>query len=416
MAEYRKIILTPNVYSVKTRKGRKLVPVTKTLLKNVAKTANEMIEAGLRIPAPFAHWDENGVAPSPLLDQETDAETNKKKIWSSDLNAGFWKKFEATNDGELAGYVDIADEYESKVGTTIKETSVFLEPEYTDGLGRTWSNALRHVALVTNAVEPNQKNFELVDTSPEYSLSMAFSMSDAVDSSSQEKPKESDTSDEKVKSDDSNDKDKDKLGSGNIPEIISLLKDKLGYEMPSDTTAENFLDRFRTLLTSIKKDELEDDEESFNKKPKSDEKPGGDDAEVRTSPVAMSDTNKTATTEVFEKKIPKLMEKLIETFKSAISARLDKLAMEGKLSKPKIESLRQELATLVMSLDDFDEETGEFKRTSLEEKLEMAEDLSGFYDEPTDKKPKGNTLSNDDGSTAPMTKEELDSIYNAAGF
>jgi hypothetical protein len=426
MPIFRKLIVTPQVYRVNTPKGRQIRAITKDTLREVAQVNQSMIDAGIKIPAPFAHKDDEGIVPSPMLDGEIDAQTKQKKRWSSDINGGFWKKFEATDEG-LVGYVEVPDKVAEKLGNTIQETSVLLEPEWEDGLGRKWKNALRHVALVTNAVEPNQKNFELVDLSPEYSLAMSFSMNDAVggDSSKPEKkdsdpsaksPSETaDTSSEDNKSDDSNDKDKDQLGSGNIPEIVSLLKDKLDYELPSDTTAENFLDRLRVLLTSIKKDEEEEDDD-FKVNPKSKEKPGDDDAEVRSSPAYMADESKnTDNLTILEKKSGKLLEKLQETFKALIAGRLQSALEAGKIGKRTFDNMTKELVTLTMSFEDFDEETGEFKKTKIEEKLEMAEDLAGFNGEQTTTNtlPNGGSVppSPEDANTPKATQEELEAIY-----
>jgi hypothetical protein len=424
MPIFRKLITTPDVYRVNTPKGRRIKAVTPELLKEAAETNQSMLDAGIKIPAPFAHKDDEGVVPSPLLEDDMDAQTKQKKRWSSDINGGFWKKFEYTDEG-LVGYVEVTDKIAEKLGNTIQETSVLLEPEWEDGLGRKWKNALRHVALVTNAVEPNQKNFELVDLSPEYSLAMSFSMSDAVGGDSKKPEKESDpsakspsetqdTSSEVNKSDDSNENDKDKLQSGNIPEIVSLLKEKLDYELPSDTTPENFLDRLRVLLTSIKKDE-EEEEADFKVNPKSKEKPGGDDSEVKSSPVAMADDNKDNLT-ILEKKSSRLLEKLQDTFKALIASRLQNALEAGKIGKRTFDKMTEELGTLAMSLDDFDEETGEFKKSRIEEKLEMAEDLAGFNTTDT----ASNTLPNggfippnpDDANAPKATPEELEAIYN----
>lgn len=444
MALFRKIIVRPNVYSVKTPKGRSIKAVTAELLASVVKSNNAMIDAGLKIPAPFAHKDDNNIVPSLLeADGETDAQTRKKKNWSSDINAGFWKKFELTPSGELAGYVEVPNQADAdKIGTTVQETSVFLEPEFEDGLGRKWTNALRHVALVVNPIEPDQTNFELVDTSPEYSLAMAFCMSDAVgtppkkdgdgDGKKNEGPPSSDssggssapthsspsgdssdTSKEDPKSDDSNkDSENDEdLMSGNVPEIVSLLKDKLGYELPSDTTPQNFLDRLRTLLTSIKKDE-EEEEEDFT----SEEQPKKDDnSVVKPSPVAMSqDQNKDniVLLEKLEKKASTLVDGLVSQVKSAFKKRVDALVEAGKIGKEIADKmLYPQVEALAMSLEDLNED-GSLPQTDVEKLLIMAEQLSGFDHQTDFTKPKdGAALDARDDSQSTATAEEIEASY-----
>lgn len=444
MALFRKIIVRPNVYSVKTSKGRSIKAVTTELLADVVKQNNAMLAAGLKIPAPFAHKDENNIVPSLLeADEETDAQTRKRKNWSSDINGGFWKKFELTPKGELAGYVEIPNDKDAeKIGSTIQETSVFLEPEFEDGLGRKWSNALRHVALVVNPVEPDQTNFELVDTSPEYSLAMAFCMSDAVgtppkkdgdgdgkkneskppssssspdsgSSSSSSSGNLSDTSKEDPKSDDSNvnSEDEEQQGSGNIPEIVSLLKDKLGYELPSDTTPQNFMDRLRTLLTSIKKDQ-EEEEEDFA----SEEQPKKDDnSVVKPSPVAMSqDQNKDniVLLEKLEKKASTLVDNLVLQVKTALKGRIEALIEKGKIGKEIADKmLYPQVDALTMSLEDLNED-GSLPELEAEKLIVMAEQLSGFDSQSDFNKPRdGKALEAQDQGESTATADELENSY-----
>ncbi len=422
MALFRKIITRPNVYSVKTPQGRRIKAVSKQLLSDVADTGNKMIEAGLNIPAPYAHKDGDNIVPSPLGKDE-------KPTWSANFNAGFWKKFELTPAGELAGYIEVENEDDAKkIGKSIKETSVWLEPEFTDGLGRKWKNALRHVALVTNAVEPDQENFQLVDTSPEYSLAMAFCMSDAVDipkkkdgdgdgKTGEGSPPPSDTSKEDPKSDDSNnnDPDTDNIGSGNVPEIVSLLRDKLGYELPTDTTPENFLDRLRTLLTSIKKEEEEDEELAVDKQPKEDDK-----SQAKPSPVTMAQDQNTDNVVLLEKlqtRASKLVQQMLDTVKADLTARVNAVIAAGKIGKKTAEEMfLQPIAALTMSLEDLDDE-GKVPSLEIERVLVMAESMSGLLDDADTSKPENGFVPSDPNMNLPtMSKEEQDAVYALAGL
>ena len=111
MARFKKKIVTPGVY----RTGQdKLTPVSAETISKIAKSAMDMIAAGIKIPAPFAHKDENGVVPAPLLmdgEDELDAKTKSKSTWNSVINAGFWEKFEVDpEDNGLVGYLDVPGE------------------------------------------------------------------------------------------------------------------------------------------------------------------------------------------------------------------------------------------------------------------------------------------------------------------
>lgn len=421
MPLFRKIITRPNVYSVKTPQGRRIKAVSKQLLSDVADTGNKMIEAGLNIPAPYAHKDGDNVVPSPLGKDE-------KPTWSANLNAGFWKKFELTPAGELAGYVEVENEEDAKkIGKSIKETSVWLEPEFTDGLGRKWKNALRHVALVTNAVEPDQENFQLVDTSPEYSLAMAFCMSDAVDApkkdgdgdgkSGEGSPPPADTSKENPKSDDSesNNPDAEKIGSGNVPEIVALLKEKLDYELPSDTTPENFLDRLRTLLTSIKKEEEEDEDLAVDKQPKEDEK-----SEAKSSPVTMAQDNpdNVVVLEKLQNKAKKLVDAMLSDLKADLRQRVEAVIAAGKIGKKTAEDMfLKPIEALTMSFDDLDEE-GNLPSLEIEKVLVMAESMSGLLDDAQDltKPGIGATPVLPEDTSVGMTDAEREEFFRNAGL
>jgi hypothetical protein len=420
MPLFRKIITRPNVYSVKTPQGRRIKAVSKQLLADVADTGNKMIEAGLNIPAPYAHKDGHNIVPSPLGKDE-------KPTWSANFNAGFWKKFELTPAGELAGYIEVENEDDAKkIGKSIKETSVWLEPEFTDGLGRKWKNALRHVALVTNAVEPDQENFQLVDTSPEYSLAMAFCMSDAVDApkkdgdgdgkTSEGSAPPADTSKENPKSDDASkdDPDTDQINGGNVPEIVSLLKDKLGYELPTDTTPENFLDRLRTLLTSIKKEEEEEEDLATEKQPKEEEK-----SQAKPSPVTMANENpdNVVLLEKLQKQAQKFTNKMLEDLKADLTKRVEAVVAAGKLSKKAAEELfLTPIQALTMSLEDLDEE-GNIPKLPIQDMLVMAESMSGLLDDNDYTKPNvGNVQHMQENPQDVMTAEEKEQFFRNAGL
>lgn len=431
MPLFRKIITKPDVYSVKTAKGRRIKAVTSKLLSDVADTGNKMIAAGLNIPAPYAHMDGNKTVPSPTQGTE-------KPTWSANFNAGFWKKFELTPAGELAGYIEVENEDDvKKIGTSIKETSVWLEPEWEDGLGRKWKNALRHVALVTNPIEPDQENFQLVDSSPEYALAMSFCMSDAVGGDSTPPKKKdgdgdgktgestqrgegastpSNTSGEDPKSDDSgedSDNDED-IQSGNVPEIVSLLKDKLGYELPSDTTPQNFLDRLRTLLTSIKKEEEEEVDLVDDEQPKKDDK-----SEAKSPPFAMADDNKdnSVILEKLQKQADKIVQGMLATLKADLTKRVNAVIEAGKIGKVTAEKmLLQPIEALTMSLDDLDED-GHLIPCELEERIVMAETLSGLIsDEADTSKPAVGSIPSSPDTLPSMTKEEQESFFALSGL
>lgn len=445
MALFRKVIVRPGTYSVRTATGRRIVPITRDYIKELYETNTKILESGMNIPAPYAHKDGDNIIPSILTDEDVDAETKQKKKWSSDINAGFWKKFEVGKNGEFVGYVEVPGEENDlstpagKLGKTIKETSVLVEPEWTDGLNRTWKKALRHVALVTNPVEPGQSNFEPVG--PEYALAMSFSMADEIGGppSSPGKKKEEESSEDKSsqttqegvgdegKTEEGETKELDDTGEARIGEIVSLFKEKLGIEMPSDTTCDNFYDRLRTVLIArevnemddlmgLKKKKLDGDKDKNKDGKDKDGKPAGSEVQNSNSNgYGMSDTPDT-NIELLEKKSSKLLEKYLAALKQSIADRIAAAVAAGKIGKKYAEEkLTPQLQALAMSLEDLDEETGEFKKTELEMRLEMAEELPSLSDLVSGKKPIGGFYADepsDLSTNSNVNSEDIEKSYS----
>lgn len=132
-----------------------------TYLHKVATVSNKMLEAGLRIPAPFDH---NKNAKPRTEQQEKDISINSPE--SSFNNAGYWRNFwVAPNEkgvptlfGQLDAVGDPTDPKTPayKVSNANEEVSVSITDNFEDGLGRTWTDGILHVAFVHHAVVPDQ--------------------------------------------------------------------------------------------------------------------------------------------------------------------------------------------------------------------------------------------------------------------
>jgi hypothetical protein len=403
MAKFRKNIVKPSVYRVNTKEGKQIRAVSSEFLKEVCENTREMMAAGIKVPAPYAHKNENGIYPGPVLEQEgkeVDAKTLEPTVWSSDFNAGFWNEF-TLDDTSIAGVLDSSN---SDIGETIKDTSIYVDPEFTDGLGRTWKNVIRHVALVTNPVEPYQDNFTKIEEG-EHALAMSFSMSDEVGgdpiSQVQDSP-----------SGEASDKTEANPSGGDVTEIVKLMDEKFGISFPGDTSDANFLDRLLTVLTSIPNEEEGEDE--MLGKPKG--------SEVQSSPVIMANENtddkKLEQAELLEAKAQKLLEGYMVQVKSNFTDRINALIKKGKIGKEYAEQkLFPAVEGLAMSLDDIDVE-GKFKETPLQMSLDMLDSTEGFLDN----KETGNI--NDTGGTLvadpadfseteeQMSEEEAAKVYD----
>ena len=400
MSIYKKKIVTPKVYNANTpfKGGKESVPITKDRILSMAATGNAMLEAGLKISAPFAHKDEDGIVPKPLRDGE-------KGSWNSAINGGYWNKFEVDpEDGGLIGFVDCpGDEKDlntpaGKVGTTIQETSVFLIPEWTDGNGKVWKDALWHVALVDGkSVETNQKNFEKV-TDQELALAMSFSMADE-----QVQPGDQGTN----------------KGSHTVEvgKIRKLLIEKLEIELPKDTNDVNFYDRFLTVLTSLKSKE---EEEDLTQQPEGTESP--------SSPIAMADNKDKVDTEVIikkaeatEKKANSLVELRTKDKKVELKKRITALQTKGSIGKKTAEDWLVKVEAIAMSLDDFDEE-GKYPEFAVEMAVAAieADGISLTDGEHSDTAPEGSVAGSKPEDMRkqdePMDKETEEEFFENIGM
>ena len=168
-----------------------------------------MLQSGLRIPAPFDH---NKNARPRTEQQEKDISINKPE--SAFNNAGYWKNFWVAPNNKgiptLFGQLDAVGDPEDpkspafKVSKANEEVSVSITDNFEDGLGRTWTDGILHVAFVNYAVVPDQPG---IDNSSIVNMSMI------------------------------------EEGSGNeslIEELKTVLK-KVKINLPSSTTMETFL-------------------------------------------------------------------------------------------------------------------------------------------------------------------------------
>lgn len=170
MAKFEKEILTEGLYVTGDGKGgRQVSYVPKKRIQHWASQHKKMVEAGLKIPAPEMHAD--------------DENPNKYAVAiGSKSNFGFWDQLslgEVEKDGELLttlnGVLDVpVDEDADRIGTSVQETSVYVKDKFVDGTGKVWEDVLVHIAPCTKPIEPGQKNFSRIEQGD---LSIAMSMS-----------------------------------------------------------------------------------------------------------------------------------------------------------------------------------------------------------------------------------------------
>jgi hypothetical protein len=235
---------------------------------------------------------------------------------------------------------------------------------------------------------------------------MSFSMADEI---AQTEPKDTTEVNAEDTTKDATKTTSDETSSApaNITEIVSLLRDKLGYEMPSDTDENNFLDRLRTILVSIKNDEPQEEMKDLTKVPKG--------SETESSTVVMAD-EKNINDEnpdnvmLFEKKIKRLLALHISSLQETLLDKINKLIRKGVIGKRKAETdLIPAVNAISMSLEDLDED-GNLPKTPIEMALDMLDEKAGLLDDIKETV-EGDIEEHDDDISA-MSKEETDAVYS----
>lgn len=221
-----KEILPKNTYKVRVGHNRVSKQFDEAYLARIAEQSNKMIAAGLVIPAPFDHHKD--------AIPKTKQEIEVNKAASSFNNAGDWKQFWIAPNSKgvptLYGQVDAPgsdsdkDSPYYKLKNVCKEVSISLADNFEDGLSRTWTDGLLHVAVVNHAIVPDQSPFE--DSVSIVNMSMADPDDDISDDDGEPGSK----------------------SEGVIDELKTALQSKLNLVLPSDSNPKTFM---RDLLTAV---------------------------------------------------------------------------------------------------------------------------------------------------------------------
>lgn len=92
----------------------------------------------------------------------------------SEDNLGFVEDVRAEGD-TLYAVLDIASpEHQSKIGTTLREVSIGVDPELRDSTGKVWEDFISHVAVCTNPVITGQGDFERIAARSETEKNIIF--------------------------------------------------------------------------------------------------------------------------------------------------------------------------------------------------------------------------------------------------
>lgn len=222
MPKLKKEILPEGEYLVATPSGkRQFKRFEPEYLSTVVVNTNKMIEAGLKVPAPYKHLKEAVPVSDELHENSYD-------------NAGYWDKFDIVEkNGKklITGVVDAPGETSNlstpagKLSNTIQEVSVCIKDSWTDGLGREWGPCILHCAPVLHPVVPGQDGFSLLEDAVALSVS-GLAIEPSVT---------------------------------NLAELSKELEDSAGLYIPPDTMLEELP---RVLLTVLKQKKLSDTSDS----------------------------------------------------------------------------------------------------------------------------------------------------------
>jgi hypothetical protein len=215
----------------------------------------------------------------------------------SDINAGFWENLRVENDpvlgDTLVGDLDVPGDPNDpntpagKVGTSVRETSIFVNDDFQDGRHNQYNDIPLHIALVTHPIQPGQPNF----TAPANSLALAmsqmtFTMAAAPQGaygSDRSKPSSTEPTKPGAVDQDRTDPGRQPIQSATAPDINQVIQALrgCGIGLPQDTTDANFLERLMVALGQKQISDGGDDEGSPYQQPEG--------AVTKTpAPVAMS--------------------------------------------------------------------------------------------------------------------------------
>jgi len=249
---FKKPIVTTGIYTIPGETPKK-VKITHDRLTHWIKQFDSMKEAGISVPAPWNH----------SKDALPMSVGNDGTLPRSDINAGWWEKI-WLQDGTLWGELDVPRSEDAvKIGTNVKESSIYVRPEFNDGSGNTWDDSLMHIALVTHPIENGQGNFEPVE---EMENGIALAMSQLTEPLSMSNLDE-------VRPGGSVAPQKN-----GIQEMLESLR-AVAIDLPDDTNDVNFMERLIVALRQKKASENPEDDSITNP-------PEG--AKEQPAPVAMS--------------------------------------------------------------------------------------------------------------------------------
>lgn len=147
------------------------VDIPATRVKHWSEQFGRMKAAGLKVPVAWGHV-------STAL-PKTQAEADKQEFESTKYNAGYVEEIKQAPNGDLEFVFDVETDAAAKLGTSIKDASPLILPEFRDGAGNAWNDVIGHFALCKQGVIAGQSEFQPVaaNSQPALACGLALSLS-----------------------------------------------------------------------------------------------------------------------------------------------------------------------------------------------------------------------------------------------
>jgi hypothetical protein len=362
MPRFTKEIVRAGVYEVADEQGnRREESISEDRIRHWAKSHREMRKAGLNIPAPTTH----ALTAVPTTDRKVGQVIKQTPMGQDSFtNGGFWTEMwnekrpytdpetgETTMVETLMGALEAPAEYANKIGTVVKETSIFAPPTFKDGRGKVWTDVVAHAALVIQPIEPGQANFQPADglaiAMSHYvrPLTMAFPPNGKPAAKKKPKPYSPANGSDNNGLDEEDDDDDFGInpdaemeealqvpaGSATMQDAVAELR-KCGLEVGDDATPQNFLERI--ILAARQKALTEGGgEEGPSTNPLITEPEGG---KKQPAAIAMSNVNKPALAPEFvalQQQNALLMGLVHQQYQVGASTRIANLVASGRIPK-----------------------------------------------------------------------------------
>ena len=378
--KFTKQILRPGTYVVRSPDGgRSEVKITPDRLRRYSDTFYKMRANGLKVPAPWRHDKSEPMA---------------KEVKDARDYGGYWEEAWIGSDGALYGKLDAPLAADSdKIGETVTEVSPYIQPEWVDGKGNKYEDAMLHIALVQHPVAPDQPNFlrepagddgAAVTSQPAMALSLSLLVEGAVEFADEVANSNGAGAGEGAsasKPGAAAESVPDKASNPSMQDVLAALESS-GLSLPEDTTPLNLAERIIVASKALAgKKAQEQEEEGLAGQPgdtKQQPLPIAMAGEVMAVNKKVSDDGLTITfdskedRQQYEQQSEKSLEFSAEFVRNDYQRRVEALVHSGRVTPAYVNArLRPLMEGFELSLDS----TGQKAPTQLDTVLDALEDL-----------------------------------------